>query len=321
MKKDLAPSTISQYEYFLSKYPDLDIKDADKTYNELINTKQARGKTNKPISLSCIKIVISAILWKLRQETDVDNWDIMKKYKNYINAMCEITEKKELDHKLNAKDIPLWEDIIKIRHQLLVDKKLKVHLLLSLYTYIPPRRLKDYHLMKIVKSKDAIKELDFNYYIIGTNTLVFNNYKTKKSFSQQTVEIPNDLKAILMNYISCYKLPNGYRLFDYNTYHPLHFMLRSAIGTGIDNLRHSYINNMYKNFSIPENNLMEQTALAMGHSLQTHLRYRKYNDTDKIKSVGDTTMIAPVVSSAPFPRQIRGNPANEPIKITRLPTQ
>lgn len=288
MGREISETTKKQYEYFLSKYPKLDIKNPEQTYHELLHTKHVRkDQTEKNISLSCVKIIISAILWKLKTETNtngaVDNTNIIQKYKKYINDMCKLTEKKELDHARNIENVPLWSDIIKKREELLEKKKYKYHLLLSLYTYIPPRRLKDYLLMKVINAKEDIDDkkypelLDFNYYAINSNQFIFNNYKTKKVFAQQIIDVPDELKNIIMNYIKFAKIKpsvRGEKLFKCKTYHALHYMLVNMLGTSIDNIRHSYVNYIYKDYNIPDSEFIEHTAENMAHSVSVHLRYR-----------------------------------------------
>ena len=61
--------------------------------------------------------------------------------------------------------------------------------------YVPPRRSTDYCLMKI---RNYSKEED-NYF--EKNQLVFNKYKTAKTYKQQTLTVPPELKSILNKWI------------------------------------------------------------------------------------------------------------------------
>lgn len=279
MKKELSESTIMQYTYFLNKYAFLDVKKPEKTMDYLLHRQIEKDKkSTKKISISYVKIVISAIMWKLRQEKNVDNSVHLNKYKKYIERMLQITAKKEIDHMQNAENVPAWSHIIKCRDDLLVKKKLKQHFLLSLYTYIAPRRIKDYLMMKVVGTEEFATDPLYNYYIWNTNKFIFFNYKTKKSYQKQVIEIPDTLKTIIKHYVKFANMAMGERFFDYKSHHPLHYILVKCVGTGVDNIRHSFINEMYKNYKIPENKVMEHMAMSMGHSLQTHLRYRKFTE-------------------------------------------
>lgn len=287
-RKELAESTIQQYKYFLTRFPNLNMINPGETFETLLKTKQTRGKlSDQLISISCIKIVISAIIWKLSQENNKKNDEIIKKYKYYIAKLRDITTKTDIDHSHNAENVPEWNTIIEKREELLTNGKYKHHLLLSLYTYIAPRRLKDYVLLKVsddptyALNKNDPEIIKFNYYLVDSNKLIFNNYKTKKTYFQQIIEIPDTLKNILMNYIHVTALSDGDTFFNCKSYHALHYMLIYLIGTGVDNIRHSYVNETYKSYSIPENEVLEENAKKMGHSLQTHLRYRKMERNHK----------------------------------------
>jgi hypothetical protein len=74
--------------------------------------------------------------------------------------------------------------------------------------YIPPRRSKDFVDFKI---KNIEKEKD-NY--MDKNKLVFNSYKTAKTYGQQVVDIPKELKSILTKWIKLN--PTEHLLFDVN---------------------------------------------------------------------------------------------------------
>jgi hypothetical protein len=66
----------------------------------------------------------------------------------------------------------------------------------SLYTIIPPRRLKDYMMMKIGEGTD----MNYNYYT--GSRFIFNNYKTKGTYQSQIMEVPKELVKLLNYYIA-----------------------------------------------------------------------------------------------------------------------
>lgn len=72
--------------------------------------------------------------------------------------------------------------------------------------YIPPRRSKDYVNFKI---KNIDKDKD-NY--IEKNELVFNSYKTAKTYGQQKIVVPTALKTIINKWLKIN--PTDYLLFD-----------------------------------------------------------------------------------------------------------
>lgn len=111
--------------------------------------------------------------------------------------------------------------------------------------YIPPRRSKDYVCVKI---KNVDKEKD-NY--IDKNEFVFNNYKTAKTYGQQRLEIPKELRTIINKWIKIN--PTDYLLFDIGL-NPLSNVklnqrLNKLFGkkVGINELRKHYLSSKYAN--------------------------------------------------------------------------
>jgi hypothetical protein len=75
--------------------------------------------------------------------------------------------------------------------------------------YIAPRRSLDYS--SPFKIKNIDKEND-NY--LEKNTMIFNRFKTAKTYGEQKVQIPNTLKTILNKWIKIN--PTEYLFFDSN---------------------------------------------------------------------------------------------------------
>ena len=103
-------------------------------------------------------------------------------------------------------------------------------ILCYLYAFIPPRRLKDYYLMK-VSNKTAGRDIDkldkdFNYCVVSKtyrqfNKLVFNNYKTSDTAGQYVNELKADetekvARRSILNYIKLMKVKDGSFLFSKN---------------------------------------------------------------------------------------------------------
>jgi len=130
--------------------------------------------------------------------------------------------------------------------------------------YIPPRRALDYTAFKIKEINPAVD----NY--LEKNELVFNTFKTSKTYGKQTVSIPPALKAILVKY---YKInPTDFLLFD-SKFKPLTSVtlnqrLCRIFGNrkiAINSLRHSYLTSKYTSLS-KEQKLMQADVQQMGTS-------------------------------------------------------
>jgi hypothetical protein len=138
--------------------------------------------------------------------------------------------------------------------------------------YIPPRRSKDYVDFKI---KNIDKEKD-NY--LDKNKMVFNSYKTAKTYGRQDIEVPKQLKSILTKW---YKInPTEYLLFDSNMNQlssvKLNQRFNKMFGKNIsvNALRHSFLTEKYKDVSL-QNKKLETDMQDMGSSSNMASTYIK----------------------------------------------
>lgn len=260
-------NTVNTYKYVLNKYVKSDLSDPIKTFRQISGI--VSDKTGDKLSISTLKLILSGIIWKLTKHNE-DN-ELIDRYKAYLNKLRQISNEREMDHSNVNGYIPKWSEIIKSRDEA---DNIFDYLLLSLYTMIPPRRLKDYILMKI-SFRCPIDNI-YNYYCTSKRLFIFNKYKTSKVYGRQIIEAPEQLHKTIMQYIDENDLNEGDSLLGYDKYYNLSKKLKRLIGCSVDNIRHSYINEMYKNYDIPDNSSIESIANMMGHSVSTHLRYRKH---------------------------------------------
>jgi hypothetical protein len=184
-----------------------------------------------------------------KTETQKENWvdteDITKLYKNLRHNANLLYKKNDL----SPSD---YQDI-------------QNYIILSLFggLYIPPRRSKDYVNFKI---KNIDKEKD-NY--INKNIFIFNSYKTAKTYGQQQVEIPIELKKILNKWIKIN--PTDYLLFDIS-FNPLSNVklnqrLNKLFGkkVGVNQMRKTFLSDKYSDLIDKKNELNEDMA-KMGSS-------------------------------------------------------
>ena len=128
---------------------------------------------------------------------------------------------------------------------------------------IPPRRSKDYVDFKI-KNVDKSKD---NY--IEKNKLVFNSYKTAKTYGKQEVPIPPALNAILKKWIKIN--PTEYLLFDSSLNKLSNVKLNQRLNklfgkkVSINQLRHTYLTDKYGDM-IDKEKEIDDTFSKMGSS-------------------------------------------------------
>jgi hypothetical protein len=127
--------------------------------------------------------------------------------------------------------------------------------------YVPPRRSKDFCDFKI---KNVDKDKD-NF--LDKNKMVFNSYKTAKTYGQQVVEVPKELKSILTKWFKVN--PTDYLLFDANMNHLSSVKLNQRLNkifdkkVGVNGLRHSYLTDKYAKTS-EESKKLEKDMEEMG---------------------------------------------------------
>jgi len=197
-----------------------------------------------------------------KSETQQENWisqaEVMEVYQALGERVLPLLSLK----KVSAKE---WDEILSF-------------VVLSLYCLQPPRRNKDYQMMKVIKSTKDLEEnyKDFNYYSLAKPPhFLFYNYKTKGTYALQEVPVSADLKDVLTAYLKLHPLrkEKSFFLLVDSKGQPLHQVnaitriLNSIFGKkiGVSLLRNIYLTDKFK---APVNEL-QNTANAMGTSSAT----------------------------------------------------
>lgn len=194
-----------------------------------------------------------------QEKPDNDNWvekDELEKVYKVLRHNANLLYKKE---KLNNTDL----------------QEIQNYIILTLFNgeYIPPRRSKDYVNFKI---KNVDKEKD-NY--MDKKEFVFNSYKTAKTYGQQKVEYPKELKTILNKWLKVN--PTDYLLFD-SSLKPLSNVklnqrLNKLFGkkVGVNQMRKTFLSNKYGDL-IDTKKALEKDFKDMGSStLQENIYIKK----------------------------------------------
>ena len=77
---------------------------------------------------------------------------------------------------------------------------LTAYTILSLYVLIPPRRNKDYCLMRVVNNFTPELDTNFNYFDVAKSKFIFNNYKTSKKYGRYDLAVPATLLRVINKY-------------------------------------------------------------------------------------------------------------------------
>lgn len=199
--------------------------------------------------------------------------DDVKDYNKEIDTQTKTDAQKE--NWIKGGDIAVVYDELKRDAEAIYKKKnyspndlqqIQQYIILSLLggIYCPPRRSKDFCDFKI---KNINKSTD-NF--LDKNKMVFNSYKTAKTYGQQTLDIPKELKAILTKWIKIN--PTDYLLFDANLGQlssvKLNQRLNKIFGgkkISVNQMRHTYLTDKYAKTS-EENKQLAKTMEDMGSS-------------------------------------------------------
>lgn len=195
-----------------------------------------------------------------KSESQEENWvsqdDIREKYNQLENEAKLIYKKQHI----KPSDLQQIQDYI----------------ILALLggVHIPVRRSKDYVDFKI---KNVNKEKD-NYVDDKWKELVFNSYKTAKTYGKQTLSLPPKLKLILKKWISVN--PTDYLLFDKNgnplTNVKLNQRFNKIFGkkASVNIMRHSILTEKFGE-QLKKNKELEKEMSDMGSSAGMATTYIK----------------------------------------------
>ncbi len=203
----------------------------------------------------------------------------LKKYTNeFLTLKGDMKE-----NPIDKKDIPKEDEIEEIKQKYIkgaraikdkeVNKKqynLLLHnLLISLYTDIPPRRNQDYLLMKITEDYDNEPQRDdYNWYDKKNKKLIFNKYKTAKTYGKQEIDISKNKSLLLAmkQYLKHRKENDNWLLVKWSGeyFKQVNDITRelNKIFDGnmsANSLRHYYVTHKYKD--------IKEDAKNMGHSV------------------------------------------------------
>jgi hypothetical protein len=203
-EKGLSPTTINNY--MMRMY----VLNGKKTFTSLTFLRKPNEvieKLKEKYSPSSQKSIIGSILAILEHHPIKSNMKVKSIYMDYLTDNAEVlvgdkgakTEKQEAN----------WltkEDLDKVKEDKMESLKkgassMKAYndkldyAILSLYMDMPPRRAKDYVLMKYTTKEE--EDTDFNYFNTTTNEFVFNNFKTAKSHGQERVKPPKSVLSAL----------------------------------------------------------------------------------------------------------------------------
>ena len=207
----------------------------------------------------------------------------IEKY-NEISIQQKKTEKEEVNW-MTWEKVMVKHDELKAAYSYAISKKQYVHkpvmdkmndfILLSLYVLMPPRRALDYAALKY-KDFDSNKD---NFIDFKKKQIVFNKYKTFRTYGKQTFDVPPELLKYIKKWVKL-KPQDGY-VIDTND-HSTNDVTKQLNAifkpkkVSVNMLRHSYLTHFYGNQAgTPPLTVISELAEKMGHSVEMSLKYIK----------------------------------------------
>lgn len=272
-KPDISDSSIKTYSSILKNLylkifndSDIDISKFDETDKILDYLKTMTPNRRKTV-LSSLVVITDNKAYRDLMLKDINQYNEDISHQDKTEAQkASWVEKEEVENILNElrdnaellykKKVLKIQDIQQIQNYIIM-------CLLSGY-YIAPRRSKDYVDFKIKN----ISETD-NY--LTKLSMIFNSYKTSKTYGQQIIPINIQLKNILLKWIKVN--PTEYLLFDSKFNKLSSVKLNQRINAlfgkkvSVNQLRHTFLTSKYAS-TIKQNQEINDTMKEMGSSAQ-----------------------------------------------------
>jgi hypothetical protein len=282
-RSHLSPQSVKTYTSILSNLYknifglDYDESNFDKT-KEILNYLQNLEPNKRKTILSALVIITDKESYRKQMLEDIGDYN--------KEQSLQVKNEKQNDSWLSNDEIKFLYNRLEKNFKAIMKKEsysmkdlqeIQNYIIISLLggVFIPPRRSKDYVEFKI---NNIDKDKD-NY--LHKNKMVFNSYKTSKTYGQQVLEVPKPLLKILKIWMEIN--PTEYLLFDSNENQLSNVKLNQRLNqifdkkASVNQLRHTYLSDKYQH-TIEENKKMSEDFKKMGSSMGQQKIYIKSKD-------------------------------------------
>lgn len=279
-RPNVSDSTLKTYNSILTNLHkkvfgnDIDVNNFNKSGEILKFLNDMESRKRKTI-LSALVVITDNVDYRKLMLADIGKY-------NKEEAKQTKTAKQENNWVNNDDILDVYKDLEKTAKLLYKKKDLTMndkqdiqdYIIIALLSgkYIPPRRSKDFvdfKIRNIDKDKDNYKD---------KTELIFNSYKTAKTYGKQTVKIPIVLNNILNKWIK--HNDTDWLLYDNKKEQLSNVKLNQRLNkifdkkAGVNMLRKSYLSNKYGDMINEKNNLKNDMS-KMGSSLLQEKIYIK----------------------------------------------
>lgn len=303
LENGLAKSTAANYIQVLKRYNGGEVfdnleflKHEDLIFQKLSNYAESTQRNNLAIIISALTCVINVHLTyrkafdsykekldkileedkkkpkNLMTEKQEKNWISMEQIKKIRDEKIKEIEKYNIDDDLTRAQ---WSNLLQA-------------LLLGLYTFISPRRNKDYMHMYVVRKPMAQfkQDIEKNYYFPKDGVFSFNAYKTSKTYGNKIINISDNepLVDLIDEYLKLHP-NNRYAMYPFLVnFYGEPFVDSSSINqilnrafkqidgskrVGSSMIRHIYLSDAFAD----EDKKRMKIADDMGHSIDMQRQY------------------------------------------------
>jgi hypothetical protein len=279
----LSETTLRTYNYQIRRWLDAFNKTVDIMYI-ITHSKESLGVLKRCEDIKDTPtnrhMFISAITAYIEHEL-LDKGGYMERFEEWKKLRWENGESMRNRYltgaptELQKDKVYSWPDILKARDEL---ELCSAKVLLAMYTYVNPVRA-DYYACKLCKEDGDVSAE--NYIIMGEKEwkLVLQHYKTVKKHGKIVIDLPNELRELLTEYLKdsdrtyLFVNDNGdpftRKTFSTWAKRKLETVFKSAIT--LTSIRHSFTASLDFNGSLCE---LNKIAHGMGHSVCTQRQYK-----------------------------------------------
>lgn len=276
--KDLTQNSLDSYKAKLKKLNDNKpiknlnyLNDIQKIKDKI---KEFKPNTQRNYIIAVTSILKCSLMTNKNKKTENIYNQYSKLLEDYNINLKDQTNKTETEEKnwLNKDELDNVYQELRDNHKN-NKQAFQNYVLLSLYYLQPPRRNKDYQLLKLTSKYNDNLDNQFNYLDMKKRKFIFNNYKTAKKYNKQETDINDELYQILVSYIKTFKLKEAdFLLNDLKTNQPykntnsitvlLNRIFKKKVGASM--LRKSYLTHKYGD----QANELKKDMTAMGSSVE-----------------------------------------------------
>lgn len=294
----LAKKSLSLYKCLINK---ILRGSGEKDLHEILMNpeKYVKSMTGDEIPLNTQDAMLGTILSVLSysglKESNTELYNLWYKEFRKVNERKQEIARSNIPSDKQKKGLLVWNEVLKKRDELGKKEYGSMrHLLLSMYSCIPPRRQLDYANMRVYFDPEIDVNMDHNQFHVynkkmGSGYMLIHEYKTKKSYNNYLdKELPIELIKVV---ISSFKQMPRRKMFvtekgkDFtNANHFQNYsnnMLKEIFENNnvtVNSLRHSFASCLrsLRDLSVYDH---DRLSKKMGHSLSKNLEYAFFEST------------------------------------------